>query len=69
MENIDLEKIVEKNPHLDLGTVDELSKSLRKIVGDKKPSYRLAPFGTHRVAVSPPDPPARSAKPKYHPGF
>ena len=69
MDNSDLDKIVEKNPHLDRETVEDLSKSMRKLAGDKRPSYRLAPFGTHRVTVSPPALPTRPTKSENHPGF
>ena len=49
MDQLDIEEIVRKNPHLDLETLDALRKSLHGIRRRPKPRYRLAPVGTHRV--------------------
>ena len=70
MDQLDIEEIVRKNPHLDLETLDALRKSLHGIRRRPKPRYRLAPVGTHRVTVGMPDPtPKKTRHIKSYPGF
>ena len=51
MEQLDLDEIMRKNPHLDWEAFEGLQKSLKEFASDVKAHYRLAPTGTHRATI------------------
>ena len=69
MDNLDLDEIIRKNPHLDRESLEALRKYFQEITPSVKTRYRLAPIGTHRATVGVPAPVHRTARrTKSYPG-
>ena len=69
MNNLDLDDIFRKNPHLDPDSLDALRRYLDE-VPFWKTRYRLAPYGSRRATTVTPDSAVqRSRHPRSYPGF
>ena len=71
MDRLDTEGSVRENSQFDLDKLNTVRESLHRIRRRRpKPSYRLAPIGTHRVTIGIPDsPPKKTKHVKSYPGF
>ncbi len=69
MNQLDIDDIIRKNPHLDREALDALRRILDEVAPSGKTRYRLAPFGTHRATIGMPDSIDRPRRLRSSPGF